>query len=117
MATQPDARSTSMPSTNAVPIQYRQGDLLFVQQERLPDGANLTPRPGDVIFAGETTGHAHRLQAGTILSTPDGQVWLEVPVPTEVVHEEHGPIPLEAGVWMVVRQREYTPAGIRTVED
>ena len=95
---------------------YRQGDLLFVQQEARPT-ADLTARPGNIIVAGEATGHAHRLQAGTILEAPDGTLYLEVAHTTQVVHEEHGPITLDPGLWLVVRQREYSPEAIRTVAD
>ena len=31
-----------------------------------------------------------------------------------VSHEEHGPIPLPAGYYRVVRQREYVPGAVRT---
>jgi hypothetical protein len=40
-----------------------------------------------------------------------------VPQTTQVVHEEHGPITLDPGMWRVVRQREYHPEAIRTVMD
>ena len=99
-----------------MPLHYRQGDLLFVQQDTRPE-AELTARQSDVIVAGEATGHAHRLQAGSILEAPDGTLYLDVTQTTQVVHEEHGPITLDPGLWLVVRQREYSPAAIRTVAD
>jgi hypothetical protein len=99
-----------------MPLQYRQGDLLFVLQDTRP-AADLTARPGNVIVAGEATGHAHRLQAGTILEAPGGVLYLDVTHTTQVVHEEHGPITLDPGVFRVVRQREYSPEAIRTVLD
>lgn len=97
-------------------LQYRQGDLLFVRQDTRPP-AELTSRQSDVIVAGEATGHAHRLQAGTILEAPDGALYLDITQTTQVVHEEHGPITLAPGLWLVVRQREYHPEAIRTVAD
>jgi len=97
-------------------LQYRQGDLLLLCQDTRPE-AELTPRQSTVIVAGEATGHAHRLQAGTILEAPDGTLYLEVTQPTQVIHEEHRPISLEPGLWRVVRQREYNPEAIRTVVD
>lgn len=99
-----------------MPLHYRQGDLLFLKQDARPVVA-LSARQGDVIVAGEATGHAHRLLAGTILEAPDGTLYLDVPQPTRVVHEEHGPITLEAGLWLVIRQREYQPQANRTVKD
>jgi hypothetical protein len=97
-------------------LQYRQGDLLFILQEAQPD-AELTVRPGLVIVAGEATGHAHRLTSGAVLEAPDGTLYLELVEPTRVVHEEHDALTLGLGWWLVVRQREYTPAAIRTVRD
>ena len=95
---------------------HRQGDLLFLWQDTRPQ-ANVKVRPGKVIVAGEATGHAHRLQAGTILEAPDGVLYLKVTQTTQVVHEEHGPITLDPGWWRVVRQREYAPEALRTVAD
>jgi hypothetical protein len=97
-------------------VQYRQGDLLFVQMETLPEG-DLVKRPSLVIVAGEATGHAHRLTAGTILEAPDGALYLELAEPTRVVHEEHDALTLDPGWWLVVRQREYTPGAVRTIRD
>jgi hypothetical protein len=34
-----------------------------------------------------------------------------------VGHEEHAPIPLPAGYYRIVRQREYVPGSIRPVAD
>jgi hypothetical protein len=99
-----------------MPPQYRQGDLLFVRQESRPAG-NLVVRPSLVIVAGEATGHAHRLTTGTILEAADGTLYLDLSVPTRVVHEEHDALTLGPGLWLVVRQREYTPQAIRTVTD
>src|SRR5215469_14815167 len=99
-----------------MPLHYRQGDLLLLWQEARPP-VDLSPRQSLVIVAGEATGHTHRLQSGTILEAPDGALYLDVTQVTQVVHEEHGPITLEPGLWLVVRQREYSPEAIRTVLD
>jgi hypothetical protein len=97
-------------------LHARQGDLLFLWQEIRP-AVDLSTRQSNVIVAGEATGHVHRLQAGAILEAPDGSLYLEVTHTTQVIHEEHGPITLDPGLWLVVRQREYTPGAIRTVVD
>ena len=96
--------------------QYRQGDLLLVLQDGRPREEPVV-RPGDVLVAGEATGHAHRLTAGTILEAPDGALSLDIPHTSRVVHEEHDPITLDAGPWPVVRQRAYSPEAIRSVRD
>ena len=98
------------------PLQYRQGDLLFVFQGE-PPAVDLIARPGLVILAGEATGHAHRLTSGSILEASDGTLYLELAEPTRVVHEEHDALTLSPGWWLVVRQREYTPSASRLVRD
>ncbi len=97
-------------------LHYRQGDLLFIRQDTRP-AADLTARQSNVILTGEATGHAHRLTAGTILEAPDGALYLDLPYAAKVVHEEHNPITLDPGLWLVVRQREYSPEAIRMVLD
>lgn len=97
-------------------FQYRQGDLLFILQQARP-ALDLTVRPGQVIVAGEATGHAHRLTGGSVLEAPDGTLYLELVEPTRVVHEEHDALTLGPGWWLVVRQREYTPDAVRTIQD
>ena len=99
-----------------MPLHHRQGDLLLVRLDTRP-AVPLTVRQSDVIVAGEATVHAHRLQAGTILEAPDGTLYLDVTYTAQVIHEEQGPITLDPGRWLVVRQREYTPEAIWTVAD
>jgi hypothetical protein len=99
-----------------MPLHYRQGDLLFVLQETRPEG-DLIARQSNVIVTGETTGHAHRLTAGAVLEASDGTLYLDLPYAAKVVHEEHNPITLDPGLWLVVRQREYSPEAIRTILD
>src|SRR3974390_268605 len=97
--------------------QYRQGDLLFILQDGRPNTL-LVERPGSVIVQGEATGHAHRLIGGTILEGRfGGPLYLDLPAPGRVVHEEHDALTLGPGIWLVVRQREYAPGAVRTVRD
>lgn len=98
-----------------MPEHYRQGDLLFVRFEgTLPKDARK--QKNNIVVRGETTGHAHRLRSGTVLKA-GGTLYLDVTETTQVVHEEHGAITLDPGLWLVLRQREYSPEAIRTVVD
>ena len=97
-------------------LQYRQGDLLFLLEEALP-AVELVARPTRVLVAGEATGHTHRLTSGVVLDAPDGGIYLSLAEPSRVVHQEHDAITLGAGIWLVIRQREYTPGAIRMVLD
>jgi hypothetical protein len=99
-----------------MPLCYRQGDLLFLWQETRPS-VDLNIQQGDIIVAGEATCHAHRLQSGTILEAPDETLSIDITQTTQVERVEHGPITLDPGLWLVVRQREYNPEAIREVRD
>lgn len=83
---------------------YRQGDLLFIKTNGIPD--KLRRRENRVIQEGELTGHNHKLIGGDVFEDEAGNVFLSVPEGGQVVHEEHGPIDLEGGDYEVRRQRE-----------
>lgn len=110
-------------------------------------GARDVREQGRVILAhGEVTGHCHEvvaveplgiaeLPAAQFFEEPDGRRVLLVTRPCQLVHAEHGAIaldplapvqvrqgdvflhPIGTGAWEVRRQREYSPAAIRTVAD
>jgi len=104
---------------------YRQGDVLIA-----PVGATDVPqcaavprdRRGRMVLArGEATGHAHvvagpGLQLLADVDDPE-RMFLDIPAYGRVSHEEHGPIPLPAGHYRVIRQREYVPGSFRPVAD
>jgi hypothetical protein len=105
---------------------YRQGDVLIVPvaTEGLPSG--LVPAPRDqggrlILARGEATGHAHVAtgEGLTLLHLPDDldSMFLHVRVYGRVSHEEHAAIPLPAGYYRVIRQREYVPGAVRPVAD
>ena len=103
-------------------MQARQGDVFIERIAALPNG--LTPKAPDggrvVLAYGEVTGHAHALDAALadLFEDRDGTLYLRVgAVGAAVQHEEHGAIALEAGVYRITHQREYTPEAIRRVAD
>ena len=85
---------------------YRQGDILFRKVESLP----RKPRKlkTDIIVKGEATGHAHRIEHGTLFMS-GAVMFIEADKGATIVHEEHAPIELEPGIYEVVRQREFDP--------
>jgi hypothetical protein len=95
---------------------YRQGDIYIESVRCLPDGA--VKRFSTVLADGELTGHRHRILDFRTASVFDarGEMFIDVVTErAEVVHEEHGPIVLNRGVYRVWRQREYDPwADFRT---
>jgi len=95
-----------------------------ISESELP--TNLVPAPRDrsgrmILARGEATGHAHVVtgEGLTLLCLPDDieSMFLHVRVYGRVGHEEHAPIPLPAGYYRIVRQREYVPGSIRPVAD
>lgn len=98
---------------------YRQGDVLLIQVTTLPSSAvPEAPEPRVVLAYGEVTGHAHALEPAlaTLYAVNDDRYLVTKPGAT-LRHEEHAEIPLEPGVYKVVRQVEYTPQEIRRVSD
>ncbi len=98
----------------------RQGDVLLVYiGEIAPDGMEEIASADRVVLAyGEATGHAHAIYSGAKLFQFDpvsasslggyrSDVLVKVLEPTSLKHEEHAPIALPAGNYLVIRQVEY----------
>jgi len=105
---------------------YRQGDVLLVPCDAgMEHGVEVKRDPvrGLVLAVGEATGHMHHIQAPVDAAalfdiSPDKlDRLLEVRMPVTLYHDEHAPIGIDPGSYVVRRQREYTPQGLRTVED
>lgn len=102
---------------------YRQGDLLFRKIDKVPSEAKL--RKDDVILRGEASGHKHRIVNGQIYETiqknyiqPDSvTMYIIAKKGARVIHEEHAPIELEIGIYIVIRQREFDGQEERMVMD
>lgn len=92
-------------------IQKQQGDVTFERVDAMPtSGTVLTASArGYVLAEGEVTGHAHVIDPNAVLELRevDGVLYARIGEPTEVRHEEHGPVVLEPGTWRVNRVQEY----------
>lgn len=84
---------------------YRQGDLLLQKIDKIPKGTNIVQ--DNIVLRGEFTGHAHRVQNGKLRKDKNGFMFIDAGKLTMLVHEEHNPIKLPQGKYVVVRQREY----------
>lgn len=103
---------------------YRQGDICIIPVEgKAPAGIKpIEADNGRIILAyGEVTGHAHALPVADVelYETADAvdrllRVRSQV---TTLTHEEHAPITLTHGDYIVRRQREYAPEALRLVAD
>lgn len=101
---------------------YRQGDVLLVRTESVPETAVAIPDTEEtriVLAYGEVTGHAHAIAVKTAQVFADGDVrYLKVAESgAKLVHEEHSAIDLSPGVYRIVHQREYEPNSSRYVLD
>ena len=102
-------------------MQYRQGDVFLQKIEKLPDGKQekVPAENGKLVLAhGEATGHHHAVDAHkAVLMLIGTAMYLRCLKQTVLRHEEHGPVVLPAGDYLVRRQREYSPEEIRNVAD
>ena len=94
----------------------RQGDVILIPASETVNGEKLAHL---TLAEGEVTGHRHRITQGEAeLYERNGTLYLKVLSPTALLtHEEHQPIAIPKGDWMVRIQREYEPEGWRYVAD
>lgn len=99
---------------------YRQGDVLLIPVTTIPETRVSAPLDNErvVLAHGEATGHSHSVSAAHVAAYLVGlELYLRVLRETPVAHEEHAPIILPPGDYVVRRQREYTPEEVRNVQD
>jgi hypothetical protein len=101
---------------------YRQGDVLLVPCDRIPQQVKPVRRDrGRVVLAyGEVTGHAHAFNSKFVhLFAGDGnRRYLRVESPiAELRHEEHAPISVPQGDYRVMEQREHSEHDEQRVAD
>lgn len=105
---------------------YRQGDVLLIpiDSTELPAHPARLDRDGGgrlILAGGEASGHAHAIvtPVAELLVDPDNldRHFLVLASEARLTHEEHASIPLPAGTYQVVRQREYVPSAFRDVSD
>jgi hypothetical protein len=92
----------------------RQGDVLLIPVDRIPDDAFVVEFGSRIVLAeGEATGHAHAVlgEGVELVEADDETRYVEVigPRPAKLVHEEHETISLQPGAYEVRRQREFVP--------
>ena len=98
---------------------YRQGDVLIKRIKAVPQ-TTAKKRESGILAFGEVTGHCHKVESteqAEVLEVGD-DLYLRVSEDgVRIVHDEHSPITLPAGIYEVTVQREYTPEEIRNVAD
>ena len=103
-----------------------QGDIYVRRVDKLPkDAVAVKAEAGRVIVTHSETGHHHSMDAATVtmyrLPNSIMDCLLVVDEPTTLEHlrefDQHEPILFDKGIYHVRRQQEYTPEGLRRVED
>lgn len=96
----------------------RQGDILLLPVEKLPDGLTKIPRQhGRIVLAeGEATSHLHAIESPEALFLAEDleQIegrFLQVEAEVALEHPEHATIQVAPGNYIVRRQRSYSEAG------
>lgn len=103
----------------------RQGDVALVSVRAIPKDAIEQPVKGKklILALGEATGHHHRFefldqtQNIKLYVAAGGVRYIDVSVPSDLLHEEHSTARVPAGKWLLPQQVEYTPAELRRVAD
>jgi hypothetical protein len=118
-------------------IKGRQGDVMLIKVDALPDGCAPIPdaEPHRTVLAhGEVTGHAHAIYVKNAMDiardalakatkfaqlfvAKNGDRYLKVTTPVTLQHEEHTAHSIPAGIYKLPVQVEYTPEELRRVED
>ena len=97
---------------------FRNGDLLIKELDAFPKG--LKKINSNVLAFGEVTGHRHELIGSCqVMENKEGKKFFKVDEEAELIHQEHKPIKIEAGVFEVLIEREYSPfeEAIKQVQD
>lgn len=96
---------------------YRQGDVLIMRVDSIP--AEAQPAPDLILAHGEVTGHKHQILDAKRVKryVAERLQYLAVKAKVQVQHEEHSPITLPPGEYVVMIQQEYTPGALRAVMD
>ena len=103
----------------------RQGDVCLTSVRAIPKDAIEQPIKGKKLILAlvEATGHHHRFefldqtQNIKLYVAAGGARYLDVSVPSELLHEEHSTARVPAGKWLLPSQVEYTPQELRRVQD
>lgn len=105
-------------------IIYRHGDCLIVKVDRIPT-TWISKKENTVLLEWETTGHAHRLNGGSVMVCDEEPTarnnylmgYFTITSPTPLTHEEHWTITIPNWEYAYYCQREYDPLEERRVLD
>ena len=98
---------------------YRQGDVLLVKTDKIPD--NVVKTKDNTLAYGEVTGHHHTIHEGATCYASAADAlpqYVEINLAgATLVHQEHTAINLPIGAYKRGFQVEYTPVAIQAFKD
>jgi len=95
---------------------YRHGDVVILSHKQDKGGHDCK----GVLAEGEVTGHAHRVKGNAqVTAEAEDAVHRLMTVAERVLidHEEHKPKAVPKGTYKIGVQKQWTPEGLRRVED
>jgi hypothetical protein len=100
----------------------QQGDLLLIKLDALPAGSRMVTAKGRCVLAHGESGHSHVIdvpETDAELIQIGERMLLSLAKEATVVHEEHKPITLTAGIWEIgrVREKDWFADMVRPVQD
>ena len=103
------------------PKQLQQGDTIYIKRSAVPSGAKETGRCKIVVAHGES-GHSHVIESDDVIMMEiEGKKFLvnNGDAGAEVLHEEHGKITVDPGIWQVggVREKDHFADLVKKVTD
>ena len=93
---------------NKMITSVQQGDVLMRKLTEMPEGTITKITMKKMILAHGESGHSHVVEDDeSELIEIGNRMLLNLAAPATVVHEEHGPVTLDAGIWEIGRVQEY----------
>ena len=99
---------------------WQQGDVIGIKLSSPPAGEVKVVSKRNCVVAHGESGHSHVVEdeEAELLQIGEKMI-LSLKNPATLMHEEHGPITLDAGIWEVgqVKEFDYLSMMTRTVQD
>lgn len=88
---------------------YQQGDIIIEMISNLPEGAIPKKPVGKkhILAKGEATGHLHAVTDPVDLYEKGDYYYISADYDFTVFHEEHNPVQIPKGIYVVRKVREY----------
>src|SRR5690349_16208676 len=94
--------------TKIAKTNWQQGDVIGRRLDFMPTGKQTKLGKKRLVLAHGENGHSHVLEDDEAELIQIGErMILNLKKQSTVVHEEHGPITLESGIWEIGRVKEF----------